>query len=194
MRLIICCWLFDAFAPSFLKVIYDEKKNNKWHFTQDNLSFLTFFSITGHGNIFSCCQNDNLRGLPVSFFMIHILGGMVLFMTDGIVVSEECSYVIKNSHIPADIRPKNLWGHPRICFCIIRHKKVVHVNEWTRSSSCRAHTLASCTPTGPSPPCHCLIRWQVIFPASSGRLSLPVVCYPSLSPTASSPWDCWCST
>jgi len=41
----------------------------------------------GHGNIFSCCQNDNLRGLPVSFFMIHILGGLVLFMTDGIVVS-----------------------------------------------------------------------------------------------------------
>ncbi|KAM6925340.1 major facilitator superfamily domain-containing protein 4B [Xenentodon cancila] len=39
----------------------------------------------GHGNIFSCCQGDNLRGLPVSFFMIHILGGMVLFMTDGIV-------------------------------------------------------------------------------------------------------------
>ncbi|KAK7915806.1 hypothetical protein WMY93_011567 [Mugilogobius chulae] len=39
----------------------------------------------GHGDIFSCCQNDNLRGLPVSFFMIHILGGLVLFMTDGIV-------------------------------------------------------------------------------------------------------------
>ncbi|KAM9830921.1 major facilitator superfamily domain-containing protein 4B-like [Syngnathus typhle] len=39
----------------------------------------------GHGNIFSCCQNDNLRGLPLSFFMIHILGGMVLFMSDGIV-------------------------------------------------------------------------------------------------------------
>ncbi|XP_076022608.1 major facilitator superfamily domain-containing protein 4B [Genypterus blacodes] len=39
----------------------------------------------GHGNIFACCQNDNLRGLPVSFFMIHVLGGLVLFMTDGIV-------------------------------------------------------------------------------------------------------------
>ncbi|CAL8367362.1 unnamed protein product [Lota lota] len=39
----------------------------------------------GHGNIFCCRQNDNLRGLPVSFFMIHILGGLVLFMTDGIV-------------------------------------------------------------------------------------------------------------
>lgn len=47
-------------------------------------------SVSGHGDIFSCCQNDNLRGLPVSFFMIHILGGMVLFMTDGIVVSEGC--------------------------------------------------------------------------------------------------------
>lgn len=45
-------------------------------------------SVTGHGDIFSCCRNDNLRGLPVSFFMIHILGGMVLFMTDGIVVSD----------------------------------------------------------------------------------------------------------
>lgn len=49
----------------------------------------TFLFVTGHGDIFSCCQNDNLRGLPVSFFMIHILGGMVLFMTDGIVVSAE---------------------------------------------------------------------------------------------------------
>ncbi|XP_035015605.1 major facilitator superfamily domain-containing protein 4B [Hippoglossus stenolepis] len=39
----------------------------------------------GHGDIFSCCQNDNLRGLPASFFMIHIFGGLVLFMTDGIV-------------------------------------------------------------------------------------------------------------
>uniref|UniRef100_H3D4T0 Major facilitator superfamily domain-containing protein 4A n=1 Tax=Tetraodon nigroviridis TaxID=99883 RepID=H3D4T0_TETNG len=45
----------------------------------------TEHSAGGHGDIFSCCQNDNLRGLPVSFFMIHILGGMVLFMTDGIV-------------------------------------------------------------------------------------------------------------
>uniref|UniRef100_A0A3Q3NIH5 Major facilitator superfamily domain-containing protein 4A n=2 Tax=Mastacembelus armatus TaxID=205130 RepID=A0A3Q3NIH5_9TELE len=39
----------------------------------------------GHGDIFSCCQNDNLLGLPASFFIIHVIGGMVLFMTDGIV-------------------------------------------------------------------------------------------------------------
>ncbi|XP_060750257.1 major facilitator superfamily domain-containing protein 4B [Tachysurus vachellii] len=39
----------------------------------------------GHGDVFSCCVNGNLRELPVSFFGIHILGGLVLFMTDGIV-------------------------------------------------------------------------------------------------------------
>ncbi len=67
-----------------------KKKNHKCHFVCYNLSFVTFLSVAGHGDIFSCCQNDNLRGLPVSFFMIHILGGLVLFMTDGIVVSEGC--------------------------------------------------------------------------------------------------------
>ncbi|XP_059397075.1 major facilitator superfamily domain-containing protein 4B-like isoform X2 [Carassius carassius] len=40
---------------------------------------------TGHGNIFSCCVNGSLSGLPVTFFGIHILGSMVLFMTEGIM-------------------------------------------------------------------------------------------------------------
>lgn len=31
-------------------------------------------------------MNGNLRGLPVTFFVIHILSGMVLFMTEGIMV------------------------------------------------------------------------------------------------------------
>ncbi|XP_026775969.1 major facilitator superfamily domain-containing protein 4B [Pangasianodon hypophthalmus] len=39
----------------------------------------------GHGDLFSCCMNSNLRELPASFFGVHILGGLVLFMTDGIV-------------------------------------------------------------------------------------------------------------
>lgn len=56
-------------------------------------------TVTGHGDIFSCCQNDNLHGLPVSFFMIHVLGGMVLFMTDGIVVSEGCLFHLLFSHV-----------------------------------------------------------------------------------------------
>lgn len=32
-------------------------------------------------------MNGNMRGLPATFFVIHILGGMVLFMTEGIMVS-----------------------------------------------------------------------------------------------------------
>ncbi|XP_059382999.1 major facilitator superfamily domain-containing protein 4B [Carassius carassius] len=43
------------------------------------------FHHGGHGNIFSCCMNGSLRGLPVTFFGIHILGGLVLFMTEGIM-------------------------------------------------------------------------------------------------------------
>ncbi|MBN3312438.1 MFD4A protein, partial [Atractosteus spatula] len=39
----------------------------------------------GHGDLFSCCHSETLQGAPLSFFGIHILGGMVLFMTDGIV-------------------------------------------------------------------------------------------------------------
>ncbi|XP_056304848.1 major facilitator superfamily domain-containing protein 4B [Danio aesculapii] len=43
------------------------------------------FLHSGHGNIFSCCMDGALRGLPVTFFLIHIFGGMVLFMTEGIM-------------------------------------------------------------------------------------------------------------
>lgn len=49
--------------------------------------FLKGSGCAGHSDPFCCCQNNSLRGLPPSFFGIHILGGMVLFMTDGIVVS-----------------------------------------------------------------------------------------------------------
>ncbi|XP_051962272.1 major facilitator superfamily domain-containing protein 4B-like isoform X2 [Xyrauchen texanus] len=41
--------------------------------------------VTGHGDLFSCCMNEDLRGLPVTFFGIHILGGLVLLMTEGLM-------------------------------------------------------------------------------------------------------------
>lgn len=41
----------------------------------------------GHIDLFSCCLLGNAHGFPSSFFGIHILGGLVLFFSDGIVVS-----------------------------------------------------------------------------------------------------------
>ncbi|XP_051531772.1 major facilitator superfamily domain-containing protein 4A-like [Myxocyprinus asiaticus] len=40
-----------------------------------------------HIEFFSCCLLGNTQGLPLSFFGIHILGGLVLFFSDGIVGS-----------------------------------------------------------------------------------------------------------
>lgn len=42
---------------------------------------------TGHIGLFSCCLLGNANSFPPSFFWIHILGGLVLFFSDGIVVS-----------------------------------------------------------------------------------------------------------
>ncbi|XP_076840408.1 major facilitator superfamily domain-containing protein 4B isoform X2 [Brachyhypopomus gauderio] len=42
-------------------------------------------NVEGHKSPFSCCTNVSLRDLPASFFGIHVLAGLVLFMTDGIV-------------------------------------------------------------------------------------------------------------
>ncbi|KAI7795021.1 major facilitator superfamily domain-containing protein 4A [Triplophysa rosa] len=38
-------------------------------------------------DMFNCCLLGNKHGLPLSFFGIHILGGLVLFFSDGIVGS-----------------------------------------------------------------------------------------------------------
>lgn len=44
-------------------------------------------SHPGHEDLFSCCQRKNFRGVPSSFFAIHITAALVLFMTDGLTVS-----------------------------------------------------------------------------------------------------------
>ncbi|KAG2467556.1 MFD4A protein, partial [Polypterus senegalus] len=44
------------------------------------------YECAGHGNLFSCCQSEKIKDVPFSFFAIHALGGLVLFMTDGLVV------------------------------------------------------------------------------------------------------------
>uniref|UniRef100_A0A8C1L7G0 Major facilitator superfamily domain-containing protein 4A n=1 Tax=Cyprinus carpio TaxID=7962 RepID=A0A8C1L7G0_CYPCA len=40
-----------------------------------------------HEGLFGCCLLGNARSFPLSFFGIHILGGLVLFFSDGIVGS-----------------------------------------------------------------------------------------------------------
>ncbi|XP_067098840.1 major facilitator superfamily domain-containing protein 4A-like [Osmerus mordax] len=40
-----------------------------------------------HRDMFNCCNRSNLQGHPPSFFILHGLGGAVLFITDGIIGS-----------------------------------------------------------------------------------------------------------
>lgn len=38
------------------------------------------------GSVLACCSAANLRGRPPTFFMVHALGGAVVFLTDGVMV------------------------------------------------------------------------------------------------------------
>ncbi|XP_034544663.1 major facilitator superfamily domain-containing protein 4A [Notolabrus celidotus] len=44
-------------------------------------------SEEGHGSLFGCCHPAKVRGHPASFFLLHALGGAILFITDGIIGS-----------------------------------------------------------------------------------------------------------
>ncbi|XP_038551741.1 major facilitator superfamily domain-containing protein 4A [Micropterus salmoides] len=50
--------------------------------SRDSLS-----SGQGHGRWFGCCNPAKLRGRPATFFILHTLGGAILFITDGIIGS-----------------------------------------------------------------------------------------------------------
>uniref|UniRef100_A0A3B4AQN4 Major facilitator superfamily domain containing 4A n=1 Tax=Periophthalmus magnuspinnatus TaxID=409849 RepID=A0A3B4AQN4_9GOBI len=52
--------------------------------TQTCIMFLLF---PAHLNVFRCCNLAKLRDRPATFFILHILGGAILFITDGIVGS-----------------------------------------------------------------------------------------------------------
>ncbi|KAI4826677.1 hypothetical protein KUCAC02_030111 [Chaenocephalus aceratus] len=41
----------------------------------------------GHQSFFYCCNLAKLRGRPATFFLLHALGGAVVFITDGIIGS-----------------------------------------------------------------------------------------------------------
>lgn len=39
------------------------------------------------GSVFRCCHLDKLRGRPATFFILHVVGGAIVFITDGIIGS-----------------------------------------------------------------------------------------------------------
>ncbi|XP_013885088.1 major facilitator superfamily domain-containing protein 4-A, partial [Austrofundulus limnaeus] len=44
-------------------------------------------SSQGHEDMFDCCSPVRIRGRPATFFILHALGGAVVFITDGIIGS-----------------------------------------------------------------------------------------------------------
>uniref|UniRef100_A0A3B5A615 Major facilitator superfamily domain-containing protein 4-A-like n=1 Tax=Stegastes partitus TaxID=144197 RepID=A0A3B5A615_9TELE len=54
---------------------------------EDSEQALSVPVSTGHGNVFSCCHPSKLRGRPATFFILHVVGGAILFITDGIIGS-----------------------------------------------------------------------------------------------------------
>ncbi|XP_037535003.1 major facilitator superfamily domain-containing protein 4A [Nematolebias whitei] len=44
-------------------------------------------SSQGHGDMLDCFNLDRLRGRPATFFILHALGGTIVFITDGIIGS-----------------------------------------------------------------------------------------------------------
>uniref|UniRef100_A0A673T685 Major facilitator superfamily domain-containing protein 4A n=2 Tax=Suricata suricatta TaxID=37032 RepID=A0A673T685_SURSU len=71
----------------------------------------------GHEDLFSCWQRKNFRGVPHSFFAIHITAALVLFMTDGMTGEYSAfvySYAVEKplsvGHKVAGYLPSLFWG------------------------------------------------------------------------------------
>ncbi|KAK2862622.1 hypothetical protein Q5P01_002155 [Channa striata] len=64
-------------------------RNSRGLLDRDSLSSMSpsADSGQGHGSMFGCCNPAKLRGRPATFFILHALGGAILFITDGIIGS-----------------------------------------------------------------------------------------------------------
>ncbi|KAM9535357.1 major facilitator superfamily domain-containing protein 4A-like isoform 1-T1 [Salvelinus alpinus] len=58
--------------------LLDKEKNSQKN-QQDH-------NIQGHGGLFGCCNYADVKDRPASYFLLYILGGAVLFITDGIII------------------------------------------------------------------------------------------------------------
>lgn len=61
---------------------------------------LVLVSHPAHEDLFSCCQRKNFKGAPYSFFAIHVTAALVLFMTDGMMVSLPPGCTFLGDHPP----------------------------------------------------------------------------------------------
>uniref|UniRef100_A0A3Q2ZRM1 Major facilitator superfamily domain containing 4Aa n=1 Tax=Kryptolebias marmoratus TaxID=37003 RepID=A0A3Q2ZRM1_KRYMA len=52
-----------------------------------DINFLIIVVFAGHRDIFNCFGPVRLRGQPATFFILHALGGAIVFITDGIIGS-----------------------------------------------------------------------------------------------------------
>lgn len=66
----------------------------------------------GHDDLFSCCQSKNFRGASYTYFAVHITGALVLFMTDGIVVSSADGGILSEQSYMAFFLPKITCNSP----------------------------------------------------------------------------------
>ncbi|XP_016071309.1 PREDICTED: major facilitator superfamily domain-containing protein 4A [Miniopterus natalensis] len=74
-------------------------------------------SHPAHEDLFSCCQRTNFKGVPYSFFAIHITAALVLFMADGMMGAYSTfvySYAVEKplsvGHKVAGYLPSLFWG------------------------------------------------------------------------------------
>ncbi|XP_053249302.1 major facilitator superfamily domain-containing protein 4A isoform X1 [Podarcis raffonei] len=71
----------------------------------------------GHEDLFRCCQSKNFIGAPCSYFAVHVMGALLLFMTDGILGEYSgfvYSYAVEEplsvGHKVAGYLPSLFWG------------------------------------------------------------------------------------
>ncbi|XP_070814294.1 major facilitator superfamily domain-containing protein 4A [Chaetodon trifascialis] len=67
-------------------------------------------SDQGHGSVFGCCNPAKLRGHPTTFFILHALGGAILFLTDGIIGSYS-SYIYTYAVYPPLLMARTTAGY-----------------------------------------------------------------------------------
>lgn len=74
-----------------------------------------------HEDMFDCCSPVRIRGRPATFFILHALGGAIVFITDGIIVSLPINVTHHSYNHSAATHITSLF--PESCTCGVLQKK-----------------------------------------------------------------------